>query len=468
MKIIKTKILAIILALGIVSCQTEKDEVIELPVDEVFSGQSALSTKIENITLSDGSFDNILDQSSCLSVVLPVTVVANDTTLVIEDESDFIVLEKIFDDNPSDDDHLVISFPITIIMADFTEVTVTSEDQFESLKEACSADDDDDIECIDFKFPITLSVFVEQKGTSEKITIHNDREFHDVIKDLENEDKIAFEFPITVILPDSTEVEINDNAELEDMVAQFENQCDEDDDNDFNDDDTDTTGLVSTIKSGEWVISYFFDDADETGDFAPFKFSFFEGDTAHAATETGIVKGSWRVSGDDGTLELDINFGLDAPLDELEDDWKVLEYSNDMIKLQNVSGGDGSIEFLTFSRSSNTGNVTLNNILLDNNWVITSLDDKGDDKTALFSGYNFDFSESDVVEATKTPAVVSGTWSILIDGAETKLILNFNGVIPFDELEEDWVVTSFSETSIQLTNISGGSGEQSVLTLGKM
>lgn len=61
---------------------------------------------------------------------------------------------------------------------------------------------------------------------------------------------------------------------------------------------------------------------------------------------------------------------------------------------------------------------------------------------------------------------VDGTWEVI--GADTVLVLNFGGDIPFDELEDDWDVFSVEADRVELRDISGGDGELDVLVFEKL
>ena len=103
------------------------------------------------------------------------------------------------------------------------------------------------------------------------------------------------------------------------------------------------------ITAGVWHVSYFFRDQDETEDYEDFDFTFNNNGTV-TITGGGPSSGSWDLSIDDGDLELDLNFSSSA-LDELSEDWTIMEYTETTIKLQKVSGGGDDIRSLHFTRN---------------------------------------------------------------------------------------------------------------------
>jgi hypothetical protein len=48
---------------------------------------------------------------------------------------------------------------------------------------------------------------------------------------------------------------------------------------------------------------------------------------------------------------MDLTFGAtDGPFESITDDWDVLSASSSKIELKHTSGGDGSIDYLTFEK----------------------------------------------------------------------------------------------------------------------
>ena len=91
-------------------------ELIETPNDDTLNPSSSVASVMKKVAMKDGSLDNIIDRANCLTVELPVTVIANGITLTINTTSDYNAIEAIFDDSFIDVDTLDIIFPINIIL----------------------------------------------------------------------------------------------------------------------------------------------------------------------------------------------------------------------------------------------------------------------------------------------------------------------------------------------------------------
>ncbi|MFP4846260.1 hypothetical protein [Winogradskyella sp. PE311] len=586
-----------LLVLGVVftmtSCRTEDDLVIDPPVEETIEANSTVANLMSRTASNDGSSDNIIDNASCLSVQLPVTVTVNGIEITINDEDGYEDIEDIIDLFDDDVDSVVISYPITVILVDFSTVVVNSDSELAALTANCVGEneDDDDIECIDFQYPITASVFDENNDLINSITINNDNDMYDFIDDLDEFAAVTINFPITVIFADGTTQTINSIQELENAIEIADDSCDEDDDNDFDDDDCDNcstndletifadcsewtvdklerndndlednyvgyvfefnsdgtilvtqgsntfngtweasgtgnnisviinvtgltdfndtwnlheieqepgevkvdlrlgddrlrfesdcqsngniddTALVNALTNGDWYVTYFFDDTDETADFADYTFNFASDNTATAMDMSGTTNGSWSTtSGDDTELGLNLNFGTGIPLDELADDWDVLEVTNDIIRLKDVSGGDGSEDFLTFERNpfdGGNGNDDLETILTDGLWIVASYTEDADDQTSDYAGYELDFNMDGSVSASNGSNTNNGTWSVFSSG--NQMAIDFGTDMPFEEFnDDDWDVISVSATEVVIQDVSGGGGGTDTLTLQKI
>lgn len=113
----------------------------------------------------------------------------------------------------------------------------------------------------------------------------------------------------------------------------------------------DNQNITPDLKKNKWEISYFWDkDKDETYHFTNWEFSFEENGVLKASKSSEIVTGTWaEQNSSSGSPKLIINFGTIEPFDELNDDWKLIEKTSSIIKLEDVSGSGGT-EILHFRK----------------------------------------------------------------------------------------------------------------------
>ena len=575
------------LTLFLASCRKEESVFLEGPQEESLKANSSIANILQNTTTKDGSGDNIIDQANCISIELPVTVIVNGMEVTVEDAEDLDTIEDIFDEFDDDIDTLDIIFPISIILSDFTELLLLDQDELQAFANECAGENefDDDIECADIKYPVTASVFNTNNEVTDIITFSNDQDLFEFLDDLDEDDVVNVNFPITVVLFDGAEVQASNLQELENIIDNAKDDCDEDDDYDFNDDDCDNcttdqlsdvllgcsdwtvdklerndqdledlyvgyrfnfmsdgtltaetstssfsgtweangsanniavvinipdladfnavwnlheikqdstesdidlrmgddrlrfesncssdgtdgnsggvddSALVQVLTTGDWYVTNYFDDVDETALFDGLVFNFASDGSATANGSGMSTNGTWSTaSGDETELELNLNFGIEIPFDELEEDWDVLEATDEIIRLKDISGGDGTTDFLTFERDpANNGNggFELSSVIVDGIWIVSTYLDNDIDNTNDFAGFSFDFEIGGVVVATNG-GTTNGTWSS--ENGNNKLVLNFGTTMPLDEFNDDWDVISVTDTQIELRDVSGGDG----------
>lgn len=127
--------------------------------------------------------------------------------------------------------------------------------------------------------------------------------------------------------------------------------CSDDDNSDNS--PNQATDLNNIAQTGTWKITYFNDSGnDETYHFTGYNFTFASGGTATAVNGSATQTGTWSVtSGSSSSNKFNLNFSDVEPFDELNDDWDILEYTSSVIKLKDISGGNGGTDFLTFEKN---------------------------------------------------------------------------------------------------------------------
>ena len=132
--------------------------------------------------------------------------------------------------------------------------------------------------------------------------------------------------------------------------------CSEDD-NDPAPQETQQQQIQNEAESGSWIISNFIDSGtDETNDFSGFVFDFRSNGDLVATSNSITYTGTWSItdsnSNDDYMDDLDFNifFNLTNEFEDLNDDWDIISYSSTSIVLQDVSGGNGGVDDLTFTK----------------------------------------------------------------------------------------------------------------------
>lgn len=102
----------------ILSCQNEESE-IEIDTTSTLTSKAPLFQLVARVVQNPTSFDNVLDNSSCFTVQLPVTVVVNAQQITVNDTVDYQLVQDVIDASSTDDDIVNFIFPITIQFQNF-------------------------------------------------------------------------------------------------------------------------------------------------------------------------------------------------------------------------------------------------------------------------------------------------------------------------------------------------------------
>lgn len=333
-----------LIGLFLMSCQTEENEVIQDP-NQNLTNISPLTTLMTRVTQNPTSGDNIMDNSSCFSVVLPATVIVNGQNIVVSTQADYQTVQDAIDAFSNDDDIVNFIYPITIQFQNFSTQVLQDSDDLDDVIDDCGEDDGfDEIDCISFNFPIVINVYNANNQLANTITINNNTDLYNFLENLEDNEYVAIQYPISLIDSNGVNVTITNNDQLEDVIEDSIDDCDD------SPSGGGSSALSSIIVDGTWYVSYFFDDTDETSDYAGYNFTFNVSGTATAVKNTTTINGSWSNYIDSGDEKLEFSFD-GSVLDELEDDWEVTEYSATQIRLKDVSGGGSGTDYLYLTKN---------------------------------------------------------------------------------------------------------------------
>lgn len=404
----------LIVALTFTSCQEEFEELPTGDEQEAIMASSSTAKLIERTSSNDGSFDNIIDGTSCFAVQFPYTVNVNGIEITIDSLEDLHLVEEIFDEVEIDEDILEILFPITITLADFTEIVINSKEDLRELAEDCiEGGDDDDIECIDFVYPITLFTFDINKQQTGNVSVNSDRELRRFFAGLDEDDLISIEFPITLKLYDGTEIVVDSNAELANAIETSKEACDEDDDDDFNDDDFTKERLDKHLVKCPWLIREVErDNQNRTDQYFEYVMNFTEdGGVQVKDREGNVLMGTWstRISDRGVLLKLEFDVLVDFTLE-----WFVYEIGEGKIKL--FSEGGNKIIMKQICIDDETDPDTLRAVLKECVWVIKKVKNQGEEIDRLL-GYEFKFMPEGVITLSNGETTSEGTWEIIMNEA---------------------------------------------------
>lgn len=109
--------------------------------------------------------------------------------------------------------------------------------------------------------------------------------------------------------------------------------------------------LSNKLSNGTWVVDFYEDrGTNKTSNYAGFEFNFGADLKLKVYRSNNLVaEGTWGTLRDDGRLVLDINLpDVGEPLEELEEDWKLIRASDDKIETEDTQAGRN--DFLNFKK----------------------------------------------------------------------------------------------------------------------
>ncbi len=305
------------------SCRNEEDIFISGSNEPALKVTSKVATLMQQISLKDGSNDNIIDEANCFSIQLPVTVIVNGSVTVINTESDFISIENTL--NNTIGSSVQLGFPLTIILSNYSEVIISDQNELDVVRSNCNGENevDEDIECIDFNYPILGIIFDTVTEQTDSFTLDNDNQLYDFIDDLDTDDIVNINFPIILTLFDGTIMEVDNLIDLENIINNFKDSCDEDDDFDFADDDClDCTPeqLESVFTScAQWTVDKLrINNTNREDNYIGYMFSFLGDGTITVQEGANTYSGTWSSTGTGENIE----FVIDIPsLTDFNGNW---------------------------------------------------------------------------------------------------------------------------------------------------
>ena len=432
------------------SCQDEVIDITDPNETETLVAESTLTNLMSSTSIMDGSADNIIDNASCLSVELPVTVIVKVLEITIDSREDFKVIEAIFKEFDDDEDNLDIVFPITIVLTNYEEVVIQNREALTELVKECRGEneEDDDIECIDFQYPISFSVYNGDFQVLDVITIENDRQLYRFIKRVKNAEVLAsLNFPVTMELAYGTEIVVNNNIELQRTIEDAKDICDEDDDNDYGDDDFTKERLDEYLKICPWVVHEFErNNQDNTAEYKEYALNFKEdGVVVMRARGGNMLTGTWstRVTNRGALLKLEFETLADFTLE-----WVVYDIEYGKIKLFEV-GGNRIIMKKNCDVVIDVTKERIENYLQECLWRIARLSVDGADNEKDYIGTPLKFFADNVVKLRLNGELVEGTYEIGVRNAGFILQITLDGR---PDLKLEWLITFLEPGLIKLEN----------------
>tara|TARA_R110000796_G_scaffold67449_3_gene154719 strand:+ start:37943 stop:39646 length:1704 start_codon:yes stop_codon:yes gene_type:complete len=436
----------LIIAMTFTSCQEEFEELPNSEDQTTITASSSTAQLIIQTSSNDGSFDNIVDGSSCIAVQFPYKVNVNGLEITIDSIEDLKLIEEIFDELDDDNDILDIIFPINITLSDFSEITINGIEGLRELARECvEGGNDDDIECIDFVYPLTFFTFDINKQQTGSIVVESDRDMRRFFHDLDENDIVSLDFPVKLKLYDGTEITVSSHAELATAIRNAKDACDEDDDDDYNDDDFNKERLDSYLIECAFIVREVNrNNQDQTEQYFEYVINFKENGEVKVFDRQGnILNGTWSTRVGEEKVLLTLNF---ETLVDFSLEWAVYEIGEGRIKL--FAGDGNKIIMRKFCDFQIDVPERLRTILKTCSWEIAKVITNGKSIDRLV-GYDFKFLPNNVVTLSEGSIVSEGTWEVKMN-ANGALVLAIS-ISTEQEISIEWAIIDLTNERLEFT-----------------
>ncbi|MCK0108824.1 hypothetical protein MWU58_05935 [Flavobacteriaceae bacterium S0825] len=435
-----TLLLAFFALLTFSSCQDEVIEITEPNENQVIAPQSTLASLMRSTSSNDGTTDDIMDNANCLSINLPVTIIVNGITITITTEEDLDFIRDVFEEFSDDEDTLEFIFPITIVLNDHTEVVIENMDQLEDFIDRC--ENEEVIECVDFVYPISFSIYNTDFQVIETVVIENDRKLYQFMQRIENSEQAilaSLNFPVEMVYANGETVEVNSNQELERVINEAEDMCDDDDDCDIDEVD-------------EYLMECYWKIFRYNGDdhLRPYHLAFLENGQLKVINPDGSMTqyGSWNTRETDDGVVLKIT-EINTFNENLSGEWLIEECDDDRFKLvrESDTAGTSDTTMVLKQRCEDEPDCSAQEIkryLKDCSWFAGT----NVFNNTQYPEFIFGDDGSVIVVDSVNNVEVSGTWEVALTDYGIKLILELPA--PYNDLSGYWKIYECDDDRIKV------------------
>ncbi|WP_086476084.1 hypothetical protein [Arenibacter amylolyticus] len=409
----------LLLLIGLGACQEEIEELPEGNNQEAINASSSTAKLVKRASARDGSYDDIIDDSSCFAINFPYVVNVNGLEVKINSKEDLKFVKDLLGGVAFDRSILNIVFPVTITFSDYSEITIANMGQMKELAESCrKGGDDDDIDCVEFVYPITVYSFDVNLQQTGSVSVANDMQLRRYFKDLKDDQLVSFQFPITLKLYNDTEVRVNSNAEMAEVIENAKDECEDDDDDDEKERDFTLERLNEYLVACPWLMKEVeTKDQNNTPQYFDNLMNFKEDGTVVVRDRSGTqLVGSWKSVVVNERVKLQLEFDV---LVDISLEWFVYDIGDGKIKL--FADDDNKIILKKACGIVDNTPDTLREILKECSWVIRKIE-VDDEELDRLLGYEFSFKAEGVVTLSNGTDTSEGTWGITTN-AQGRLVM---------------------------------------------
>ena len=319
-----------------ISCQKEAVEESSVST-ETISKTTPLTSLIKRVAMVDTNKDNIVDKSSFTKINYPYSVLVNDVSISLNSDADLQLVRANLNQHNNDDDIILIHYPITVTLYDYTVQQIQNTAAFNNLIQQCvNSGELTKVYGVNIQYPIIINKYnaVKQKLSSNQINANLD--LFNYVKNLNSDaDLISIAYPVQIVTQNNIIKNITSNNDFEDKI---EYAIDNDNSN-----PQPVLTFQQIITSGIWRITYL--SGEDDNNLEDFRFVFNLNNVVVGTKNSNPFNGVWAYTTQNNFKNLSLNFN-NQPLNKVNKNWTIFEYTSNQIRLKNVAGGGNPNEYL--------------------------------------------------------------------------------------------------------------------------
>lgn len=324
------------------SCQSDEAHV-QQGIDS-FTKNSTTAILVKRVVQAPTNIDDVVDGSDDFFVALPVTIELNNQTIAIAQKNDYGYVQFVKNKATNDSDAITYHFPITVKKANHDIQIIANQTQYNAfVAENNSTENHAEIPCVKFNYPIKLKKYDTNNQVINTSTIESDVQMYAYFSMLTDADVVGFQYPFSIINSNGQQETITSKSQLENRITTAIPLC-----------ETYYVGnfdyyFKQILTTSTWRIVYFYyDGQDETAYYSNYNCVFSTDLTVLANYNGTPYNGTWMYEYDSSNNEIEIEFAS-PNLDEISEDWSIIDFSQTDIKLKHEDNGYD--KYLTFSKN---------------------------------------------------------------------------------------------------------------------
>ncbi|MGK0386749.1 MAG: outer membrane protein assembly factor BamE (lipoprotein component of BamABCDE complex) [Patiriisocius sp.] len=211
-KSMKNLFLALLILFCCLGCQEEKLTIVQSEEQASFLQDSELKLLVQGVSSHDGSYDDVVDQSSCFSINVPYEILLNNATHTINSVEDLLAISK--------EDEVIPIFPIIITYATYEQLEINGAQQLLAQITQCETGVlfNDRITCVDMVYPININLYNPETSDFETVVFDHDKKTFQSIASYANNQLASIKFPISITIATGEELSISTNEMLKNQI----------------------------------------------------------------------------------------------------------------------------------------------------------------------------------------------------------------------------------------------------------